>query len=142
MIYLGSDHAGFEVKEKIKKELIEKGESVEDLGAKSDNPSDYPEFARLVGEKVAGDPSAKGILFCRSGQGMAITANRIKGVRAVIAWNSESARESRNDNDSNILSVPAGYLKINEIIKIINVWLVTPASKEERHIKRIRDIDK
>lgn len=142
MIYLGSDHAGFEAKEKIKRELIEKGESVEDLGANNDNPSDYPKFARLVAEKVAGDPSAKGILFCRSGQGTAITANRFRGVRAVVAWNSESARESRNDNDSNILSIPAGYLKIDEIIKIINVWLVTPASKEERHIKRIRDIDK
>src|SRR3989344_8615668 len=109
MIYLGSDHAGYELKKTIETMLAQKGESVEDLGAKGDNPSDYPQFAKAVAERVSKNPQDRGILFCRSGQGMAIAANRFKNVRACVAWNAEVARESRNDNDSNILSLPAGY---------------------------------
>lgn len=72
---------------------------------------------------------------------MAIAANRFKGIRAAVVWNSEVARETRNDNNSNILSLPAGYISNNEAEKIINVWLATPASKEPRHTKRIEEID-
>lgn len=141
MIYLGTDHAGFELKEQIKTMLQAKGEKVEDLGAHNDEPSDYPKFAKLVAQKVATEEGSKGILFCRSGQGMAIAANRFKGIRAAVVWNSEVARETRNDNNSNILSLPAGYISNSEAEKIINVWLATPASKEPRHTKRIEEID-
>jgi len=141
MIYLGSDHAGYELKEYIRKYLSGKGERVEDLGAKDNQPSDYPEFAKVVAQKISQNPEDKGILFCRSGQGMAMAANRFKGVRAAVVWNAGVARESRNDNNSNILSLPAGYLSKEEASKIVDVWLATPLSTEERHHKRIKEID-
>jgi len=141
MIYLGSDHAGYELKKAIKAMLAQNTEGIEDLGAENDNPSDYPRFAKAVAERVSANPQDRGILFCRSGQGMAMAANRFNDVRACVAWNAEVARESRNDNDSNILSLPAGYLTPDEAEKIVNVWLVTPASKEERHVERIKQIE-
>ncbi len=141
MIYLGSDHAGYELKEYIKAHLEASGKQVEDLGAFNDDASNYPEFANIVANKVAESSDNKGILFCRSGQGMAIAANRHKGIRAAVVWSAEVARESRNDNNANVLSLPAGYISNEEAEKIVNVWLVTPASKEPRHIQRNKQLD-
>jgi len=141
MIYLGSDHGGYELKEVIKKDLQDRGEAVEDLGASDDTPSDYPEYAYAVAEKVTDDNENRGILFCRSGQGMAIVANRIKGIRVALAWNKEVAVESRKDNDSNVLSLPADYVSEDEARAIVTAWLETPFSSEPRHQHRIDEID-
>jgi len=102
MIYLGADHAGFELKEKIKKFLNKKKINYEDLTPKFKEGDDYPEIAFKIGEKVSRD-RGNGILFCGSGNGMAIAANKVKGIRAVEAYDRISAKLSREDNDSNIL---------------------------------------
>lgn len=142
MLYLGSDHAGFELKENIKRFLEEQKIKYEDMGTNSIEPVDYPQFANLVAEKVAGNPDNKGILFCRSGQGMAIAANRHQGIRAALAWSPEVAAESRKDNDSNILSLPAGYISADDAANIVQAWLDTPFSSKARHSRRIAEIDK
>lgn len=140
MIYLGSDHGGYDLKEAVKKGLQDRGEAVEDLGAGDAVASDYPQFAKAVAGKVAADSGAKGILFCRSGQGMAMVANRFKGVRAAVAWNKEVAVESRRDNDSNVLSLPADYVSDGEAKAIVTAWLETPFSNEPRHQHRINQM--
>ncbi|HOE74675.1 MAG TPA: RpiB/LacA/LacB family sugar-phosphate isomerase [bacterium] len=141
MIYIGSDHAGFEYKQEIKEYLLHQGNKVEDLGAHSNKPSHYPQYAKAVAEKVSAHKGSLGILFCRSGQGMAMAANRVKGARASIAWNEQVAAGARNHNDSNILSIPADYVTIEEAKKIISVFISTSASKEARHVQRIAMLD-
>ncbi len=141
MIYLGSDHGGFSLKEAVKKYLQDRGEEVEDFGASNDSASDYPEYAKLVAERVGTDIKDRGILFCRSGQGMAMAANRFKGVRAAVIWNKKVAIESRKDNNSNILSLPADYISQTEAFEIVDAWLSTPFSNEPRHKLRIDEID-
>ena len=141
MIYLGSDHAGFELKEQIKEYLDDRSIEYQDLGANSTEPIDYPAIAKSVAQKVAGDANNRGILFCRSGQGMAIAANRTHEIRAALAWTPEVAAESRRDNNSNILSLPAGYVTTDDAVNIIQTWLDTKFSGAERHIRRIAQID-
>lgn len=141
MIYLGSDHGGFSLKEAVKKYLQDRGEEIEDFGASNDSASDYPEYAKLVAERVGTDIKDRGILFCRSGQGMAMAANRFKGVRAAVIWNKKVAIESREDNNSNILSLPADYISQTEAFEIVDAWLSTPFSNEPRHKLRIDEID-
>ncbi|MBP6930138.1 RpiB/LacA/LacB family sugar-phosphate isomerase [Patescibacteria group bacterium] len=137
MIYLGSDHAGYEYKEEVQKYLLAQGYETKDLGAYNNQSSHYPQFAKKVTRAVQADSGNFGILFCRSGQGMAIAANREKKIRASVAWNEKVACEARNDNDSNVLSVPTGYVSIEQTKKIIVAFLSTNASKEPRHLKRI-----
>lgn len=139
MIFLGSDHAGYELKEKVKQWLIERGESVTDIGTDSPESVDYPQFAKLVGSAVK-DRRGKGILFCRSGQGMAIAANKINGIRAAVAWIPEIAKEARTDSDSNVLVLPAGYLTFDQTQEIILAWLNTPFSSTERYLRRINQL--
>lgn len=140
-LYLGSDHAGFEVKEKLKKFLDSNKIAYEDLGAKKyDKKDDYPDFAFKVGEKVASDKNSKGILVCGSGAGMVIAANKIRGVRAVEGYDSYSARMSRIDNDANVLGLRARNFSFDKIKKIVSVWINTDFSWEKRHTRRIRKI--
>jgi ribose 5-phosphate isomerase B len=141
MIFIGSDHAGYQLKEEIQKFLIERGESVNDVGTDSPESCDYPDFAEKVAKAVS-QGQGKGILFCKSGQGMAIAANKIKGVRASIVWNEEIAKETRADNDSNILCIPAGYLNEEQTKNIVLTWLSTPFSSADRHLNRIKKISK
>lgn len=143
-IFLGSDHAGYYLKEKVFAHLSKMNYDVEDDGNKILDPNDdYPQFAFAVATKVLGseDNDAKGILICGSGQGMCIAANRIRGIRAALAWNEAVARETRNDNDSNILCVPARLLEEDQALGIIDTWLKTPFSKAERHARRLREIE-
>ncbi len=143
-IYLGADHAGFYLKEKIFAHLSKLEYDVEDDGNKTLDPSDdYPQFAFAVATKVLGseDPDARGILLCGSGQGICMAANRIRGIRAALVWNESVARETRNDNDSNVLCIPARFLKEEEALTIIDVWLQTPFSRAERHVRRLREIE-
>lgn len=145
-IYLGADHGGFKLKEEIKKWLTEWHYDFEDLGAKELNPTDdYPDFAWPVAEKVGSEPEAFGILVCRSGQGVCIVANKAKGVRAVVAWNEQSAYSARNDDDANILCLASDYTDVQNVKKIVETFLTTRFSGEERftrRINKIKDIDR
>ena len=143
-IYVGSDHAGFELKEKVLLHLSELHYDVEDVGDKVLDPKDdYPQFAFLAVTKLLGDmdDQAKAILFCSSGQGMCIAANRVHGIRAVVAWNEEIARESRHEDDANILCLPARSLGPEMALVIIDTWLKAPFSGEERHLRRLKEIE-
>lgn len=142
MIWLGSDHAGFELKEAIKQFLLNRNVLVADLGTESVESVDYSSFAEKVSKRIIDSPHDKGILFCASGQGMAMAANRHKRIRCAIGWNEKVAKESREDNDSNILSLPADYLTIKEAENIVWLWLETDFSHSERHLRRIHNLDK
>ena len=144
MVYLGADHRGFYLKEKIKKYLEGLGYKVVDLGNKIFDPKDdYPDFAKPVALKVAKNPAKdKGILFCGSGNGMAIAANKARGVRAILGFNEKIARMSREHNDANVLCLPADFLKFETAKKIVKIWLETEFSKEKRHIRRLKKIKK
>ena len=139
-IFIASDHAGFGVKEQIKKYLQKKKIDFEDLGTDSTEAVDYPDFAFEVGQKVARNKSHRGILICGTGTGMVIAANKVKGIRAVAAYDAYSARMSRLDNDTNILGLRGRFFPFAKIQKIISVWLDTPFSGEQRHRRRLKKI--
>jgi len=141
MIFIASDHGGYELKEKICHRLANRGVTFEDFGAFSnDSGDDYPGYAKRVAKAVIKN-KGKGILICSSGQGMAIAANRFKNIQAVVAWNKQIAQESREDNDSNILSLPADHLSEAQAWEIITTFLSTPFSKEARHIRRLGQLN-
>lgn len=143
-IYIGTDHAGFELKEKLVVFLRELGHTVEDLGAHTYNEEDdYPDFIRPVALAVARDPESRGIILGGSGQGEAICANRVSGVRAAVYYGGavDIAVLSREHNDANILSLGARFIEDEEAQEIVRVWLETPFGGAERHAKRIAKID-
>jgi ribose 5-phosphate isomerase B len=135
-VAIGSDHAGFEVKEQIKGILSELGIEALDLGTNSTESVDYPEFGARVGKAVASGEAEQGIVICGSGTGIAIAANKVKGVRAVQAWSEEVARLAREHNDANVIAIGARVLSSEQIDKIIRAWF--DASYEgERHQRRV-----
>ena len=138
-IVLGSDHAGFELKEEIKKYLKELGYEYEDLGTHSKEPCDYPETAFKVAKQVI-KTNSRGILMCGSGLGEVIVANKVKGIRAANCFNEYTAKMSREHNDSNILCLGSRVLKPNEAKNITKIFLETEFSKEERHRRRVKQI--
>jgi len=143
-IILATDHAGFKLKEEIKKYLTEKGMEVEDMGTHTLNPKDdYPDFIIPAAKKVAKDQS-RGIIFGASGQGEAIAANKVKGIRAALYYgkNIDIVKLSRTHNNTNILSLGAKFLSKEEAIKAVETWINTDFSNEERHIRRIKKISK
>lgn len=144
MIYLGADHGGFKLKEKVKKWFKEWRYQYEDLGNKNfDKDDDYPEFAIAVAQKVsAGGEESRGILICRSAVGMIIAANKIKGIRAAAVYNEPMAVKSREHNNSNIIALSGNNLSDDEAKKILKTWLETEFSPEERHRRRVRQIEK
>lgn len=140
MIYIASDHGGFELKEQLKPNLKEMGYEVFDFGANVlEKSDDYPDYALPVAEKVASDGSF-GILLCRGGQGMAILANKVKGIRAAVCWDVNGARKAREKNNANILSLPSDTLSIEQAQEIVRVFLETPFSEAKRHQRRIAKI--
>ena len=139
-VMLASDHAGLRLKEKIKKYLARKKIEYEDLGTKSFKSVDYPDYALKVAEKVAKNKNTRGILVCGTGTGMTIAANKVKGIRAVAAYDAYSAKMSRIDNDTNVLGLRGRFFPFEKIKKIITVWLDTPFSGEKRHKRRIKKI--
>ncbi|HDQ16557.1 MAG TPA: RpiB/LacA/LacB family sugar-phosphate isomerase [Candidatus Vogelbacteria bacterium] len=143
-IYLGADHAGYELKEKIKLWLKEKNHEVFDEGAFTfDKDDDYPDFVKIVAQQVAGDSGSMGIIFGGSGQGEAMAVNRFKGIRAVVYYGHslEVVRLSREHNNSNILSLGARFLTAEEAEEVITIWLTTKFSGDDRHIRRLIKID-
>lgn len=143
-IFVGADHAGFHLKEIVLKHLRGKGFDIEDVGdAELDPADDYPQFAYAAVSRLlsSDDPQARGVLLCGSGQGMCIAANRVPGIRASLCWSETVARETRNDNDSNVLCVPARVVDEPTALKIIDTWIAAEFSGAERHARRIREIE-
>ncbi len=139
-VFLGSDHAGFEAKENLKKYLDKKKISYEDLSPVKYEGDDYPEAAFAVATAVASGSGAKGIIVCGSGEGVAIAANKVCGIRAVTMTNVQLAKMSRLHNDANVLGLSEWYLSPVKMKKIVLTWLKTPFSRERRHVRRIKEI--
>jgi len=139
-IAIGSDHAGFLFKEAIKAALLAAGHSVRDFGTDSETPCDYPDFIRPVAEAVARGEFERGIVLGGSGNGEAIVANRVRGVRCGVCWNEQTAVWSRAHNDANVLSIGCRTVSRDLALAIVRVWFETPF-EGGRHIQRIRKID-
>lgn len=145
-IYIGSDHRGFHLKESVFAYLVKHGYDVEDIGDKTLDPNDdFPEFAQTVALRVIGsdDSDPRGILICGGGQGMAMAANRFHGIRASVIWDAFEAKETRNDNDSNVLCLPARILENDEGTwqGIIETWISTPFAAAAKYKRRNAQID-
>lgn len=139
--FLGADHRGFKLKEELKKFLIEKGYEVEDVGAfQYDQNDDYPDFALEVAEKVSENSEGRGILLCGSGAGMDVVANKVKGIRATTAFSKEIVRAARNDDDINVISLPADFLNSAEAAGIAEIFLKTPFGEAERYRRRLKKL--
>jgi ribose 5-phosphate isomerase B len=143
-IALGSDHAGFELKEKLRGYLQQKGIIVDDRGTKSPESVDYPDYARLVGEDVIKNRADFGILVCGSGIGMSIAANKIAGIRAVNAHDETEAHLAREHNNANILTLGGRFLDESTAQKIIDKWLSTPfaGGRHGTRVEKISEIER
>lgn len=139
-IAIGSDHAGFEYKEKIKALLTSLGHEVRDFGTSSAEPVDYPLFIRPTAEAVARGECDRGIVLGGSGNGEAIVANKVRGIRCALCWSLETARLAREHNDSNVLSMGQRMIPDELALEIVKVWLVTPF-EGGRHSRRIAEIE-
>ena len=139
-IAIGSDHAGYRYKELIKQHLTAAGHQVTDLGTDSTEPVDYPLFIRPVAEAVAAGRAERGIVLGGSGNGEAIVANRVKGIRCALCWNTESARLGRAHNDANMISLGERMIAEADLMAIVDTWLSTPFDGG-RHARRIAEID-
>lgn len=144
-IYLGSDHQGFALKEALESWLLKNNYDVEDVGDRILDPQDdYPQFAQKAALKVAGDSdTSRAILVCGGGQGMAMAANRYKGIRASVIWDEHEAKMTRLDNDSNVLCLPARVLDgdMNNVYNIVTTFLETKFTGAARHQRRINELD-
>jgi len=141
-IFLGSDHNGFHLKEKIFAYLAKHGYDVEDVGDTTLDPDDdFPQFAQAAAIKVLGEDDARAILLCGGGQGMAMAANRFRGIRASVIWDAYEAKMTRNDNDSNILCLPSRVTDDGDWEGIIETWLNTPFAAAPRYKRRNAQID-
>ena len=139
-IGIGSDHAGFEYKEQIKQYLKTLGHEVRDFGTDSVAPVDYPLFIRPVAEAVAAGQCERGIVLGGSGNGEAIVANRVRGVRCALCWSLDTARLAREHNDANVISIGQRMIPLDLTLQIVKVWLDTPLLGG-RHLQRIQEID-
>ncbi|HEY7614871.1 MAG TPA: ribose 5-phosphate isomerase B [Gemmatimonadales bacterium] len=139
-IAIGSDHAGYRYKERLKQALSEEGHSVSDFGTDSERPVDYPLVIRPVAEAVAAGRYDRGIVLGGSGNGEAIVANRVRGVRCTLCWSVESARLARQHNDANVLSLGERLVDPADLLPIVRTWLTTPF-EGGRHQRRVALID-
>ena len=143
-VLIASDHAGYDVKERIKKELGSQFEFV-DLGTNSTDSVDYPDFAEKLAQQVAVSSDVKGVLVCGSGVGISIAANKVDGARCVLAYSVDAAKGSREHNNANIVAVPGRLNPMDDQVKVVKAFLETDFSTEERHARRVKkmmDIEK
>jgi len=138
-IIIGSDHAGFMLKEILKDYLIKKGIKIKDVGTYSNDSCDYPDFAFKVAKAISENKYKRGILICKTGIGNSIVANRFKGVRAALCYNLKAVRLSRQHNDANILVLGAEFVKVPLAKRMVKLWLDTPFLKG-RHKRRLNKI--
>jgi ribose 5-phosphate isomerase B len=142
-IPIASDHAGFELKERLRAALERRGYVVEDLGPASDASTDYADYAHPLAERVSRGAAQRGILMCGTGLGMSYAANRHPHVRAAVAWAPEIAELARRHNDANVLVLPARFVSEEEAERILDAWLATPfdGGRHERRIEKIETTD-
>ena len=141
-IAIGTDHAGFELKQALAQKLKEWGYEVQDEGAYNTEASDYPIFAEKVAKSVASGEAERGIVICGNGIGMSIAANKVPGIRAALVVNEKTAKETREHNDSNVLSLAGRDLPVDFNLKLAEIWLKTPFTHIERHVRRVEEIEK
>ena len=142
-VAIGSDHAGFEFKDPIKNHLREKGIEVLDFGPNNDEASDYPDYAKIVSEKVSQDPEYDlGILICGTGIGMSISANKVKGIRAALISTKFTAESAKAHNHANVITFGSRINSIKEVLEFIDIFLKTDCSEESRHVRRVEKMDK
>lgn len=141
MVAIGSDHGGFELKELIIKHLEKQGVDVNDMGCYDKSSCDYPVYGRAVAKAVADGSCEKGIVICTTGIGISITANKVKGIRAALCADTLSAKLTRLHNDANVLALGAGIVGPNLAMEIVDTFLNTDFSGEERHQRRINGIE-
>lgn len=139
VIATGSDHAGFKLKEAVKKYLLEKGIEIKDFGTYTEESVDYPDFAHPVAESVEKKEVDFGIIMCGSGNGINMAANKHKGIRAALSWSAEIAKLAREHNDANILTLPGRFISEEEALKAVDVFLATKF-EGGRHQKRVEKI--
>lgn len=142
VIYVGADHRGFKLKERIKDFLHGEGYTAVDVGNKVyDKDDDYPDFAIALAKEISADSeNGRGILICGSGAGVDFTADKFKGVRSVLAFSADQIYAARNDDDVNVLSLAADFLSEDDALKIVKAFLVTPFRGEERQRRRLKKI--
>jgi len=139
-IVIGADHAGFSYKEELKNYLADKQFNISDKGTFSEDSVDYPDFAHQVASEVSGNKSSIGILICGSANGVAITANRHKGIRAAVCWTNEIASLARKHNNANIICIPARFVSFEEAKTMTDVFIDT-TFEQGRHQKRVEKIE-
>lgn len=139
-IFIGSDHGGTNLKQEVIALLSEMEIEYTDCGSFNNEATDYPDFALAVSKAVVESPASLGILICRSGEGMEIAANKVNGIRASLVWEPEIAKETRQDNDANILALPADYITTEKALDIVKTFISTDFSNIDRHIRRIEKI--
>jgi len=140
IIPIGADHAGFELKQRLVRELEKLGYQPLDLGTNSPDSVDYPKYAHEVGERVARGENQRGVLLCGTGLGMSYAANRYHGVRAAVVWSPEIAHLAREHGDANVLVLPARFLSEDQAVAILKEWLATPFAGG-RHARRVAQIE-
>ena len=144
-VAIGSDHAGFALKERVKAELQRLGHEVQDMGTDSAEKSvDYPDYAIPVGERVASGAADRGVVACATGIGASIAANKVEGVRASVVTSDETARLTRQDNDSNVLALGGRTTaNLDDAIRWLDIWLATPfaGGRHERRVQKIKDFE-
>ncbi len=142
-IAIGADHAGFQVKERIKQFLENEGHAVEDVGTESEESVDYPEFARAVAEKVAGGLAQLGVLVCGTGMGMAIAANKVPGIRAAVVHDKVTARAAREHNDANVLTLGGRLIEPGLAVEIVKEFLDSQfaGGRHQRRVDKITEME-
>ena len=141
MIYIGADHAGFNLKEELKKYLKELGYQFEDLGNEELDPQDdYPDFAFKVARKVV-ETNGQGILICATGSGICLAANKVRGVRGSVAWDEFTALQAKEHNNANILCLAGKVLDVETAKEIVRLWLEADYTEEERHVRRLKKVE-
>lgn len=143
-VAIGADHAGFELKERVKRHLESMGHSVLDVGTTSRESTDYPPYAFRVAEAVRDGTADRGVLICDTGNGIAIAANKVEGIRAAIAINAEHAALSRRHNDANVLVLGAAITPPSEEIPLLDAWFSAPfeGGRHARRVEQIRDYER
>lgn len=141
IIPIACDHAGFELKEKVKKHLEKNGYTVKDFGTFSTDSVDYPDYAHLLGSSINKKEYLRGIVICGSGNGVQMTVNKYPGVRCALCWNNEIAQLARQHNDANVIALPARFIDHNEALTLVDTFLNTPF-EGGRHQRRVEKINK
>jgi ribose 5-phosphate isomerase B len=139
-IAIGADHAGYELKDELHRQLTSAGHTVVDYGTDNAVSTDYPDYARQVAQSVASGGADRGILVCSTGVGMSIAANKVHGVRAALAFNNDEVKLTREHNDANVLALGARYVDASAAGEMVKIFLETPFSGGERHARRLAKV--